>query len=271
MKSSMGFLFGHIYETPVSFWHDRMMLNKQGLGTSQNSTSKRPGSSSSTSSDYATPGGGHSYPMADQNHNGTEDDIEAISKEAHKNERQRRGRQAKGDYWPPVGVDHYSPSSGRPGRPNDVEYQVRIADGNGEPRPALNKIDATRTSSSPSRDRWRKRIADPSSPQREGGGRRSSKREKSRQSFEYGRLSPPPLSAGNEDGDGQEESTLESRPGGTRPLAMSKGTPAMPESTTSRMALRQEAYNAALGSTGYHWSNIGLASVNGHQMKEEEL
>ena len=38
-----------------------------------------------------------------------------------------------------------------------------------------------------------------------------------------------------------------------------------------KLALRYEAYHAVMGEGELKWSEIGLVSVNGHQVKEEEL
>jgi len=47
-----------------------------------------------------------------------------------------------------------------------------------------------------------------------------------------------------------------------------QSSPLTPE---ARLALRQEAHDAALGLDDLQWSDVGLVSTNGHQMKEEEL
>lgn len=57
-NSSMSFLFGQIYDTPVSFAHDQKMLKKHGVGDNGHIQGSRPGSANSTISEYATPNGG---------------------------------------------------------------------------------------------------------------------------------------------------------------------------------------------------------------------
>lgn len=102
---------------------------------------------------------------------------------------------------------------------------------------------------------------------------RDPKRHRTRiQSPDHGRLSPPPaephthrlvLRSTSPDIAGLIERSRR------RSAARDNGRPS---AGAARAALRQEAYDAALGSDGLQWSDIGLVSTsNGHQVKEEEL
>ena len=55
------------------------------------------------------------------------------------------------------------------------------------------------------------------------------------------------------------------------PRHQSPSLPTAPLSPETRLAMRKEAYDAALGLDDMLWSEVGLVSTGGHQVKEEEL
>ena len=96
-----------------------------------------------------------------------------------------------------------------------------------------------------------------------------------RQSDDYGRLSPPPTEKNaRSNGTHVTSSNLEALTLNTRQPASSlstKHSDNLSPTAAQRLAFRQEAYNAVLGIGESSWEDVGLVSVSGHQMKEEEL
>jgi hypothetical protein len=93
--------------------------------------------------------------------------------------------------------------------------------------------------------------------------------------LEYGRLSPPPTTKGAVM-EYDEASTHAPEPHSPfahlpRRSASANSNAQLSPRANRRLAFRKEAYNAVLGIDGQHWDDIGLVSVSGHQVMEEEL
>lgn len=272
-KQSMEYLFGHVYGSrPPTFSHDQIMLQhysdkavaedddgnrfpKETPDFEEDFVPRRDAKSSRSRS-FGEDGRRRRPSMEDR-----DDREEADPK--------RRKTRAQGSFWPPVGLDHYSPprkrkasdrersplaesrrsSDHRGSRPSTRERQRRQ-----EETKAPTEEQSAHQTLSPTRhiNEWRRNIADDhrqrslafTAPPADQSGT-------NRQSKEYGRLSPA-------------ESMT--------PDLVEEGDSAEWDEDDLRLAIQHEAYDAALGKGKLDWSEIGLVSVSGyHQTKEEEL
>lgn len=213
------------------------------------------------------------------------------------------------DHYARARVDHYSPTGDRysryeadPPTGNTVGDPIDLTSWSG-----ITQVEHS-TPTSPIRNRWQKLIAQSREPkpienaffgpkqrshrQSLGSGRLSppphpasgtlfdAKMEKQRaprQSLEYGRLSPPPTeNRAMSNNDYTLHSSANAYAPSSRPLrrssaARSNNGPVLSPNSTKRLAFRKEAQNAVLGVDGSNWNDVGLVSVSGHQIKEEEL
>jgi hypothetical protein len=115
------------------------------------------------------------------------------------------------------------------------------------------------------RNRWNKRIGASMPPEWDP----APKKRPLHQSSDYGRLSPPTFTEKNDQGRIVRGSDQEAV-GTPRPRRSSgrlqNGSLGM--SPLTKIGLRQEAFDAVSSSV---WSDVGLVSVSGHQVEEEEL
>lgn len=289
----MSFLFGHIYSARPSFRHDQVMLKKKSVMSKPADHNSRQASSQSSSSHYATPKAYASVPQTDSaqkaminapklpsKHNRS-DDHHAQTTDISSTKRNKHERQPQDDYGRSVNVDHYSPPHDRKRRKSSTgAISDQIDDGSGTDWPALTPTDAVPVNWLD--NRWRKRIAETMPPEWQFEDDGSSKKENQRRrSSNYGRLSPPPIPKkyGEDTNDGQDHfDNLVQRRKDYEERTSSKvrnySSPKSPRSSSpaqSRLAFRQEVYDAVLGKNGASWSDIGLVSVSGHQIREEEL
>ena len=287
----MSFLFDHIYSKPSSFRHDQMMLKDRGVAADEGQVgNSQPASPESSSSDYATPIVGNSGPKNDQTKQASAKvwrQISTINKttgrslEASRplsNKRRRSETHGQGDYWPPIDVDHYSPPIGRSIITDPTALQLEYdEDPSAQNWPKLNPIETA--SKTRLAARWHTRIDQAAVPEwKDVEERGMKKRDRNRHSLDYGRLSPPPVSVRGESDDLESEGhfdTLHRRQppkevrGSSAPMVFYSPNVSTPADT--KVALRREVYNAVLDDDGQRWSDIGLVSVSGHRVKEEEL
>ena len=295
--SSMSFLFGHIYDFPVSFRHDQMMFKKRGLGANAQPAGSKPGSAGSSSSSYETPGAGQPHlasrqaPQEIKNSTApaVADKPSSRGSESDVPSRKRKNLSDLGHvgYWgrrsPPPGrspplIDHYSPTSDR------RRHQAHLSpppdagessdDLNSACWPSLTRTDVAYDTRL--QNRWHKRISEATSRQdKDDRFGSSTTRAKNRKSRGSGRLSPPGVFRH----DAVDGAAIQDHFNKRLRRQRAQETDGFPRPTSSslslgsesKMAYRREAYSAALESDGYTWSDIGLVSVNGHQAKEEEL
>ncbi|KAK3705078.1 hypothetical protein LTR37_013445 [Vermiconidia calcicola] len=286
-SSSMNFLFGHIYDLPPSFRHDQLMLSRRGFSSASSTKQVRPASSGSETSRYGTPSGASPDEKASpepgpvwegQQPSGATRFGKLVQETGVSDNRKRKrpSRYQHGDYWPPRAppdIDHYAPPSSESFRVEKIPASTAPTLRNNEVVgtkvwPDLSQIEIT--ARSPVQDRWLRRIAEATTPQISDEPRRPVRRDRqSRELPEYGRLTPP-TTLNNGRGVAPVES-LDRVPADLKKSSQKRHFTGASESTPRKMALRHEAYDAVLGRGEYTWSDIGLASVNGHQLKEEEL
>ena len=288
--SSMSFLFGHIYSSPPSFSHDQMMLRMCTTTSNTQGSGLRPDSAGNSGSGYATPNGGHSAPALKREEqktmessrpdtaNNQRGDRLSVDDKLPGTKRKRRGGKAQGDFWPPEGLDQYSSATPdeRNGRPSSTDLALNTSkDKISYDRPNLTTANAT--SKTRSSNRWHERIAEAMPLEWRNDVWPTKREDKGRYTERCGRLSSPPEVNGEND-DSEEEIYLDKsrhrhstyevlESSQQRSSSLFGGSP----SVDGRMALRCEAFNAALSSNGAQWSDIGMVSVDGHQTKEEQL
>lgn len=164
-------------------------------------------------------------------------------------------RDPHGNFWPPRDIDHYSP----PRRRKRSRSPLRTVAP--ESRHKCNKVPDQRWSpftpvarslTPPLRDRWLRHIAD-------------------------ARTDEDPLSDRIHEGDQVSECSVvvESSPSPWQEEGKvefgNQELPGMGHPSVRSSAFRNEAYQAVKNESHLTWSDIGLVSVGGHQMKEEEL
>jgi hypothetical protein len=266
----MASLFGHVYNETLAFSHDDMMLKKRGAYPDVEKAPQRPASSSSDDCSYATPTGRNglqkrqSNPMQTQPADARQErrqseDVRRVSNRSMG----RAGKQAQGDFRPPLDVDHYSPSR-ESSRPRTAPTRI-MSSGHEE-----NEVELERTEwpnlarlesppKSPLRNRWLKRIATAvESNSKDGEWTTDRPQKRHRQSEEYGRLTPP---TGIDDARiRQRTDEMDSDVGSNHSV-----------SGPMTLAFRKEVYDAIKGGGELTWPEIGLVSVSGHQVKEVEL
>lgn len=275
-KQSMGYLFGHIYGNgPPMFSHDQIMLQQFSdeptaaarRGTDRNRFSQ-------DTQDYEEGAAPKNDTKASRDPSLAVDTARRPSLDEEDADEQfrskRRKLEAQPDIWPRQHIDHYSPSwKDNAGRRSSKAHSRGSgpdhADGpstrsrHEETTAPLGKSRRRQETLSPTRhiNEWQRRATN-DHHQRSlalGGpspaGRSAESNSGHHQAEEYGRLSPA-RSMTPELVDSSEEESVEL------------------DEAELRFAIQQEAYDAALGK-GLDWSEIGLVSVNGHQVKEEEL
>lgn len=261
----MSILFGHIYPNAPIFTHDQMMLKKKGSTSFATSRLSQYESSGSSPSRYATPLEAEGRPRTanevserGRKHREEEDDDEDFENVGGKIVKRRK----RCDNWPLTEVDHYSPP--RDGTVRGPSMPITPDQFYG-----------------PSRSDWAYHTQHNSlssayslallpADRSEGGIGNLNPWRGSVASLEYGRLSPPTR-------DVVEGETTNMRPlTGPRPRHYMLNSPGDTRSSSrkqfssspasSRLAFRQEAYDAVQGNT---WT--GLVSTSDYQVKEEEL
>lgn len=236
------------------------------------------GSSRTPPSRYETPPELNSRPFtaakrAREVYEGNEQESEDDDKYPAK-QRDRPNRRQDCDNWPPTEVDHYSPPrrergtvSPIPARPDYIHSSTRLS------QPVHNRSDDA--SNRPRQRSWQERLAaDGLNTSRQFQVGRFELRRGNRQPLEYGRLSPPstresthrPTSHDGSNGK-PPESHYELDSTKLRSPQYCNG-PSSSSPAPNRLAFRQEVYDALQGHDDNFWY---LASVNGHQVKEEEL
>ena len=266
-----------------------MMLKKKGDDSNGQVRLSRPAPSDSALSEYATPG--TQSPSNKSAHKPQSPAVvsspafvnlasrelpleaEKLSRTQVKGQQRKRQRQAQGDFWPALDVDYYPPPIERPRKrscldTSQVETEIDNA------WPSVTPTDALDLS--PVQNRWRKRIAEAMTSEWKAGERKGSKkRNQGHQSSDYGRL-PPPLIEQVESNDSEHDGRL--KPPG-RYTASSQVQNSSPTRRCKnhtldidrKMAFRKEVYDAVLGQGEVNWADIGLVSVSGYQVEEEEL
>lgn len=289
----MNFLFGHLYNTPQSFSHDQRMLRRARHGTEARTETVRPTSAGSSESDYATADSGprrsprrgivpariaESGSAARQSQLASRT-LEPVKMSSLKRKRSDRavktGDQSRGD------IDHYSPPRNRiksssPSVLGNSEVKVHgdcgapipdlgVGYQNGNPPAFYDRPDRFTSSTKSIPAHWR---ADQGQP-----------RDQNLLESTCGRLSPPPKVITRETTSSEPEDRIHDlyrpRPGyeARRPSQLGPARKGLSASSpvNHTMAFRREAFQAALSSDGHEWSDVGLVSVSGHQVKEEEL
>ncbi|KAK4503807.1 hypothetical protein PRZ48_004722 [Zasmidium cellare] len=273
-RQSMGYLFGHIYGArPPTFSHDQLMLQHFNDEADEVADPAAPEDRfQQETQDYEEDSPPKEPSRRPQTQSPRPTSRRRKSKEEYDEvDSKRRKSDIRGGFWPPQRVDHYSPPRDRPNsrRPSSA-HSRRSTEHVSRPstRQSQNRHKTTADRSRPKVDKpvsptrqineWQRRIADShrqKSLALEGPSTDARAAERSgrhrRQSEDYGRLSPT-RNASPELVLSPEEDYVEL------------------DGEALRLAIQQEAYNAALGE-GLDWSEIGLVSVNGHQQVEEEL
>ena len=285
----MNFLFGDLYDLPPSFRHDQLMLSKRGFSSASSTKQKRPASSGSETSRYDTPSGASpdarpstkSGPVSEGHPSSGATKFGKLFQETGDSENRKRKRPSRyhhGDFWPPRApsdIDHYAPPSFESFRVEKIPASTTPLLRNDEVVgikvwPELSQVETT--ARSPAQDRWLKRIAEVTTPEISDEPRKPMRRNQQYREVpesKYGRLTPPTIL--NSDRGTDPVEPFDRVLVDLRKPSQDRHHASASDSAQRRMALRHEAYNAVLGSGEYTWSDIGLASVNGHQLKEEEL
>ncbi|KAK5121355.1 hypothetical protein LTR85_005521 [Meristemomyces frigidus] len=256
---SMDFLFRHLYSGSVpTFSHDQKMLRVRGPSKPTFVSTSRPSTAGSTTS---------------------------AKQDSPEMPRSRQGRSSNKGGAPPW-IDHYSPPPPTP--PRKRKSSSSLGAPSHDALEALQKeaamFEAKATSfevksssmTSGKRDALNQRVLSivPEFWRNESAD--NPKRHRTiPQSPSYARLSPPPATKRGSIGSSglsREPATdladaIERRRRRTTRTESEQSSIEM-----TRTALRQDAFDAVLGSDGMLWSDIGLVTTSsGHQMKEEEL
>lgn len=262
--SSMSILFGHIYPKVPIFTHDQIMLKKKGSTPFATIRLSQYEPSGSSPSRYATP-------LEPEGRPGTANGVsERTRKDREDDDEEDSGniggrivkRWKRRDNWPLTEVDHYSPP-----RDGTVRGPSMPITPDQFHRPSRSDWAHHTQHNSPSSAYS---LACLPADRSEGGIGNLHPWRGSVASLEYGRISPPTR-------DVVERVTTNMRPRtepqarhytlnspGDRCSLSRKQFSSSPAS--SRLAFRQEAYDAVQGNT---WT--GLVSTSEYQVKEEEL
>ena len=290
----MSMLFGSLYVSPPSFSHDLWMLDKKDIAVIGQTPCSRPhsaNSADSVSSNYATPETGHHaderihqhqitfqlYDKSAQNvvsastgHKATKDPRRPSSSLHDSGEAKQSSLVPQGDYRPPLAVDHYSPTWSI----SETRVQPRI----GSKAPTANTIwpeisHIQKPSLSPVKNRWQKRIAETTSPVWEiDRSKRPKKQKPVRRSGGSGRLTPPPMHEMVVHGSRKSRRSFDAEEIPEVPdSSLERSGSAFSSDVESRVAFRQQVSDALLGKSDLNWSDIGLVSGSGYQVREEEL
>ena len=301
----MDFLFGHLYlASSPTFTHDQMMLKTRGAVKSAVVGATRLSTAGSVSSDNADP-----MDLAGSKHRGHRDGRRA-HEEMSREERRREGRRREGrrraaernreerSYGDRhTTIDHYSPTPSPPSRKRKSISQTPLEDDDAlsgfrkEAAELEARANALGTNASTSTSGQRRAWGEHGTASVLANWPSDSKRAKVVQSSNYGRLSPPPAKCEYKATPGypprgsklpstdarerepmpRQPSTDHARQSEHAGRRNKRSESEQAEVEHARNTMRNDAYVAAEGKGELQWSDIGLVSSGGHQLKEEEL
>jgi len=249
-SSSMAFLFGHLYPVNQTFRHDQKMLEDY-RPRPKNLTMQ---SSLSSRKDHH------------KNRHLSEDDRLSLQNGDSSKEARKIGTQIEStsrDNWPRTKVDHYSPSRKRKSSTRQPSFDLHHDD---RSRRRLSTANAT-PAASPRLQLSTVAVDDHFPP---------ASRAPNLYHSELGRLSHGDVGVTRQVHNESSTDTRHSEgmtddEGDTQAHQSRSALPSSSLTPETRLSLRLEAYHAVLGLDDMLWSDVGLVSTGGHQVKEEEL